>query len=151
MGTKKFIDNQKNIVLDKAHIIKEWGGTFHSDYLRIGPLSSLVDTPSWNNTHIVSCPHVSVIFSTASELSPHHTCQLHYTSVLLLCSKCCRAWFLTLHLITLDTSGTGAKHVQTATATFSSHSKIGHKQKWLDHMTKLWQHRQKLSPLAIID
>jgi superfamily II DNA helicase RecQ len=26
------------IVLDEAHVIKEWGGTFRTDYLKLGPI-----------------------------------------------------------------------------------------------------------------
>jgi superfamily II DNA helicase RecQ len=37
-GKKKFTDNIINLVLDEAHVIKERGGTFHSDYLKIGPI-----------------------------------------------------------------------------------------------------------------
>jgi superfamily II DNA helicase RecQ len=37
-GKKKFTDNIINLVLDEAHVIKEWGGTFRSDYLKIGPI-----------------------------------------------------------------------------------------------------------------
>ena len=32
-GTKRFTDNLVNLVLDEAHVVKEWGGTFCSDYL----------------------------------------------------------------------------------------------------------------------
>ena len=35
---KRVMDNVINIVLDEAHIIREWGGTFRTDYLRLGPL-----------------------------------------------------------------------------------------------------------------
>ncbi|KIM86111.1 hypothetical protein PILCRDRAFT_5178 [Piloderma croceum F 1598] len=38
IGTKKFTNNLINLVLDEAHVVKEWGSTFHSDYLRIGPI-----------------------------------------------------------------------------------------------------------------
>ena len=41
-GKKKFTDNIINLVLDEAHVIKEWGGTFRSDYLRIGPIHYLL-------------------------------------------------------------------------------------------------------------
>src|ERR1700691_2111087 len=41
-GTKKFVNNLINLVLDEAHVIKEWGGTFCSDYLRIGPVRYLL-------------------------------------------------------------------------------------------------------------
>src|SRR5882762_7250118 len=34
-NTKRFTDN---LILDEAHVVKEWGGTFHSDYLQIGPI-----------------------------------------------------------------------------------------------------------------
>jgi superfamily II DNA helicase RecQ len=34
-GTKRFIDNLVNLVLDEAHVVKEWGGTFCSDYLQM--------------------------------------------------------------------------------------------------------------------
>ena len=27
--------------MDEAHVIKEWGGTFHSNYLKLGPLHNL--------------------------------------------------------------------------------------------------------------
>ena len=27
-----------NIVLDEAHVVKEWGGTFRTDYMKLGPL-----------------------------------------------------------------------------------------------------------------
>lgn len=37
-GKKRVMDNVINIVLDKAHVIKEWGGTFRTDYLKLGPL-----------------------------------------------------------------------------------------------------------------
>jgi len=42
-GTKIFTDNLINLVLDEAHVIKEWGGTFRSDYLRIGPIHYLLN------------------------------------------------------------------------------------------------------------
>jgi superfamily II DNA helicase RecQ len=41
-GTKVFVDNLVNLVLDEAHVVQEWGGTFHSDYLRIGPIRYLI-------------------------------------------------------------------------------------------------------------
>ena len=28
LGAKKFADNLVNLVLDEAHVVKEWGGTF---------------------------------------------------------------------------------------------------------------------------
>ena len=37
-GKKCFMDKLINIVLDKAHVIKEWGSTFRTDYLKIGPI-----------------------------------------------------------------------------------------------------------------
>ena len=37
-GKKQFMDKLVNIVLDEAHVIKEWGGTFRTDYLKIGPI-----------------------------------------------------------------------------------------------------------------
>jgi superfamily II DNA helicase RecQ len=37
-GKKHFMDKLINIVLDEAHVIKEWGGTFRTDYLKIGPI-----------------------------------------------------------------------------------------------------------------
>lgn len=36
------MDNLVNLVLDEAHIIKEWGSTFRSDYLQIGPICYLL-------------------------------------------------------------------------------------------------------------
>ena len=41
-GTKKFVNNLINLVLDEAHVVQEWGGTFRSDYLRIGPIRYLI-------------------------------------------------------------------------------------------------------------
>lgn len=41
-GKKKFTDNIINLVLDEAHVIQEWGGTFRSDYLKIGPIRYLL-------------------------------------------------------------------------------------------------------------
>jgi len=41
-GTKVFVDNLVNLVLDQAHVVQEWGGTFHSDYLQIGPIHYLI-------------------------------------------------------------------------------------------------------------
>jgi superfamily II DNA helicase RecQ len=38
---KQFTDSIVNFVLDEAHVIKEWGGTFRSDYLKIGPIRYL--------------------------------------------------------------------------------------------------------------
>ena len=35
-GKNKCTDNLINLVLDEAHVIKEWGGTFHLDYFHIG-------------------------------------------------------------------------------------------------------------------
>jgi len=35
---KKVMDNVINIVLDEAHVIKEWGGTFRTDYIKLGVL-----------------------------------------------------------------------------------------------------------------
>ena len=35
---KHFMDKLINIVLDEAHVIKEWGGTFRTGYLKIGPI-----------------------------------------------------------------------------------------------------------------
>jgi hypothetical protein len=32
-GTKIFTDNLINLILDEAHVVKEWGSTFHSNYL----------------------------------------------------------------------------------------------------------------------
>ena len=32
------MDNVINIVLDKAHVDKKWGGTFRTDYTKLGPL-----------------------------------------------------------------------------------------------------------------
>ena len=37
-GKKQVMDNVINIVLDEAHVIKEWGGTFRTDYLKLRPL-----------------------------------------------------------------------------------------------------------------
>ena len=37
-GKKHFMDKLINIVLDEAHVIKEWGGTFRTNYLKIGPI-----------------------------------------------------------------------------------------------------------------
>jgi superfamily II DNA helicase RecQ len=37
-GKKQVMDNVINIVLDEAHVIREWGGTFRTDYLKLGPL-----------------------------------------------------------------------------------------------------------------
>ena len=37
-GKENFMDKLVNIVLDEAHVIKEWGGTFRTDYLKIGPI-----------------------------------------------------------------------------------------------------------------
>ena len=41
-GKKQFTDNLINLVLDEAHVIKEWGGTFRSNYLHIGPIRYLL-------------------------------------------------------------------------------------------------------------
>jgi superfamily II DNA helicase RecQ len=38
---KKFTDKIICVAMDKAHVIKEWGGTFRSDYLKLGPLHYL--------------------------------------------------------------------------------------------------------------
>ena len=35
---KHFMDKHVNIVLDKVHIIKEWGGTFRTDCSKIRPI-----------------------------------------------------------------------------------------------------------------
>ncbi|KAF8232581.1 hypothetical protein L208DRAFT_1397250 [Tricholoma matsutake] len=32
------MDKLINILLNKAHVIKEWGSTFRTDYLKIGPI-----------------------------------------------------------------------------------------------------------------
>jgi len=34
-GKKHFMDKLINIVLDEAHVIKEWGNAFRTDYLKI--------------------------------------------------------------------------------------------------------------------
>jgi superfamily II DNA helicase RecQ len=39
---KKFVNNLINIVLDEAHVVQEWGGTFCSDYLCIGSIQYLI-------------------------------------------------------------------------------------------------------------
>jgi superfamily II DNA helicase RecQ len=36
-----------NLVLDEAHVVKEWGSTFRSDYLQIGPIRYLL---TWKPT-----------------------------------------------------------------------------------------------------
>ena len=41
-GKKQFTDNLINLVLNEAHVIKEWGGTFCSNYLCIGPIHYLL-------------------------------------------------------------------------------------------------------------
>lgn len=41
-SNKKFTNNLINIVLDEAHCMKDWGGTFRSDYLKIGPIHYLL-------------------------------------------------------------------------------------------------------------
>ena len=41
-GNKRFTDDIVNLVLDEAHVIKEWGGTFRTDYLKIGPIRYLM-------------------------------------------------------------------------------------------------------------
>ena len=41
-GTKLFVNNLVNLVLDEAHVVQEWGDTFRSDYLRIGPIRYLI-------------------------------------------------------------------------------------------------------------
>ena len=38
MGKMEVMDNVINIVPDEAHVIKELGGTFRTDYLKLGPL-----------------------------------------------------------------------------------------------------------------
>ena len=38
---KQFTDNIVNFVLDEAHVIKDWGSTFRTDYLKIGPIRYL--------------------------------------------------------------------------------------------------------------
>ena len=40
-GKKKFTDKIINVSLDEAHVIKEWGSNFRSDYLQISPLRYL--------------------------------------------------------------------------------------------------------------
>ena len=40
-GKKQFTDDIVNLVLDKAHIIKEWGSTFRTDHLKISPIQYL--------------------------------------------------------------------------------------------------------------
>ena len=34
-GTKRFTDNLINLVLDKAHVVKEWGGLTHGNTIAI--------------------------------------------------------------------------------------------------------------------
>lgn len=46
-SNKKFTNNLINIVLDEAHCVKDWGGTFHSNYLKIGPIRYLL---TWKPT-----------------------------------------------------------------------------------------------------
>ena len=39
IGLRSYGENKLiNIVLDEVHVIKEWGGTFRTDYLKIGPI-----------------------------------------------------------------------------------------------------------------
>jgi superfamily II DNA helicase RecQ len=38
---KQFTDHIVNFVLDEAHVIKEWGSTFRTDYLKIGLIQYL--------------------------------------------------------------------------------------------------------------
>ena len=41
-GKKSFVNNLVNLILDKAYVIKEWGGTFRSNYLQIRPIRYLI-------------------------------------------------------------------------------------------------------------
>ena len=41
-GKATFVNNLVNLVLDEAHVVQEWGGTFCSDYLHIGPIHYLI-------------------------------------------------------------------------------------------------------------
>lgn len=64
-GTKKFTDNLVNLILDEAHVVKEWGGTFRNDYLNIGPIRYLLTRK----------PVVGLHLGTAT-LAPQHEAEL---------------------------------------------------------------------------
>lgn len=75
-GTKKFTDNLVNLVLDEAHVIKEWGGTFRSDYLRIGPIRYLLTRKPTVGLHLGTAtmpPHRVDELITNMHLREDHT------------------------------------------------------------------------------
>lgn len=73
-GKNKFTNKIINIVLDEAHVIKEWGGTFRSDYLRIGPIRYLL--PRTVPFHLGSATislQLEPILQSNLHLRQHHT------------------------------------------------------------------------------
>ena len=82
-GTKKFTDNLVNIVLDKAHVVKEWGGTFHLDYLWIGPVHYLL-TPSSSTCAFLSFGAAQWQVGSASNKTPNNSQRLGAPSFIFL-------------------------------------------------------------------
>src|ERR1700677_5141197 len=52
MGNEEIVNNLINIVLNEAHVVQEWGGTFHSDYLHIGPIRYLINRKPTVGIHL---------------------------------------------------------------------------------------------------
>ena len=75
---KPFMDKILNIVLDEAHVIKEWGGTFRTDYLKIGPIHYRF--PRMNPFHLGSA---TVSIQLESELMKN--LHLHVESLVVIC------------------------------------------------------------------
>ena len=79
-STKRFTDNLVNLVLDEAHVVKEWGGTFRSDYLRIGPIRYLLTRKPTVGIHLGTATMPNISTCSAPHAKQAQAATASYTS-----------------------------------------------------------------------